>query len=193
MRKLFFLFFATSLFFFSCGNDDETSPQNADQGTMTVTKNGDTFEITEFTNRIIIAEQGGREGRQLSLNCEVDGGSLFVSVSNWDFQNPPVNGIVVKSYPTNEDAFDPGPDTDCIDDPNFTFCDGGEVTYSKDGTTFYSDFLDDDNYRGIITISDNDTDKRTVSGSFDVKIEAFPPTDPVSSISLSGTFSDVKY
>ncbi|MEL6834712.1 MAG: hypothetical protein AAFP77_17075 [Bacteroidota bacterium] len=182
---------AILLLAFSCNGDDDPSP--SDMSSMTVVKDGETFTITDFNNTLLKEEMQGEPGRRLDLRCDVDGGQFILSVSNWDFQNPPEDGIVIKSYASNEDPFDLPANsvTECMDGGNFTFCDGALGTYIIDNV-IYSSEMSDDNFVSIITITENDDANRTVSGTFDIKVQSFG-TNPASFIEFTGSFTDLEY
>ena len=187
MKKLLYLS-CLILFFSACKKDDDPAKSTNDP-IMEVEKDGESFTVTQFNNTLLVDNQGGETGRRLDLRGEVDGGTLFITVSNWDWQNPPENGILVKNYHTNED-FDQGPDTQCMDDGTFTYCDGGLGTYQISNTEIlFSEDLEDESF-GSITITENDPEAKTVSGSFD-----FIVTDLFNEniITFKGTFSNLNY
>ncbi|MEM9822806.1 MAG: hypothetical protein AAF985_17125, partial [Bacteroidota bacterium] len=167
MKQLNFLILI-SLFLFSCGSgsDGEDDPGEMMNGTMTVIKDGVSFEIEATNNTLLSEVQSGNEGRRLDIRCNVDGGTLFISVSNWDFQNPPVDGILTKTYKTNEQ--DPSTtNSSCMDVGNFTLCDGALGTYTVGTTEIYTSEGFDIDEEGTITITGNDPSNKRVSGTFE--------------------------
>jgi len=175
-----------ALFIFSCGEDDTETPI-MNEASMEVIKDGVMFTATDFNNTLLEENQGGEIGRRLDLRANVDNGFLIVTISNWDWQNPPENGVLTKSYDTNVD--DIGPNTDCMMTSSFTFCDGGLGTYLINNETFISEGIDDEE-SGVITITANDATNRTVSGTFDFIVGNFITNE---NITLSGTFSNLRY
>ena len=107
------VFLLLSLCLFSCGNDDIIENVNTEEGIMEVEKNGVLFTVTSFNNTLEEVVEEGEVARRLDIRGEVDGGTLFVSISNWDWQNPPANGVLEKSYDT-DDTFDVGPNLSLI-------------------------------------------------------------------------------
>jgi len=171
------------LFLISCESDE---PGNNQQAKMNVDKDGVSFTITEFSNSLIEETQIDSTGRRLDLRAEVDGGTLFVSISNWDWQNPPEDGVLEKKYDTGDDE---GSNTECKETPNATYCDGGLGTYSI-GSDIYMTGEEYSDSEGIITISKNDPSNKTVSGSFDFTVEDFFGD---STITFKGTFENLVY
>ena len=125
----------------------------------------------------------------MCIRDRVDGGTLILSVSNWDWQNPPANGILEKNYHTNED-FDLGPDTDCMDINSIIYCDGGLGTYMISNTEILSSEGMEDEPFGSITITENDPEAKTVSGTFDFLVVDFFTDEKTS---FKGTFTSLNY
>jgi len=182
------VFLLLSLCLFSCGNDDSIENVNTEEAIMEVEKNGVLFTVTSFNNTLEEVVEEGEVARRLDIRGEVDGGTLFVSISNWDWQNPPANGVLEKSYDT-DDTFDVGPNTECLAASNVTYCDTGLGTYLV-GTNIYMTGISEEAEAGTITISKNDSNNRTVSGSFEfVSSDLFMTEE----FSFKGTFRNLKY
>lgn len=188
MKRLSLLLLV-SVLLFSCGGDDDGDGNTDGNGTMTVIKDGVSFTIDATNNTLVGETQQGQDGRRLDIRCNVDGGTLIIAVSNWDFQNPPVDGIVQKVYGTNEDGV--GSNSVCMDSNGFTFCDGGLVTYLVGTDSYVSESLEDP-AEGTITITGNDATNKTVSGTFNVIVGKFGTLTP-EEITFTGTFTDIPY
>ncbi|MEO0722955.1 MAG: hypothetical protein AAFZ63_00345 [Bacteroidota bacterium] len=52
--------------------------------------------------------------------------------------------------------------------------------------------MSDDDFVSIITITENDDANRRVSGTFDIKVQAFG-ANPASFIEFTGSFTDLEY
>lgn len=161
----------------ACKSDENETLSPA---SMTVLKDGQQFEVSDFDNTLLLEQSVGREARRLDLRMTVDGGTFVLTVSNWDWQNPPKDGVVLKSYdlPWSDDC-------EIID--NFEYCDGGLVSYALPGSSIYSSGFGDTS--GVITISTNDPDRKTVSGTFDATVENINDEK----IKFSGEFKNVEY
>jgi len=173
------------LFLFSCEPDTPTSNQQAQ---MIVEKDGVSFTITDFTNGMTDEMQAGSKARKLVLRTSVDSGEFTLAIGNWEWQNPPSDGILEKVYDI-EFATGIGPNTECQDQTNETYCDGSSGSYVINSEIFIAGtaFSNED---GVITITENDLAKKTVSGSFDFVVKnSF--TD--SAIVFKGTFENLVY
>ena len=183
--KNLLLYALLGLVVFSCQPDPNDPGSN---GKMTVEKDGVSFTITEFNNSLLGEQQLTEFGRRLDLRANVDGGTLVISVSNWDFQNPPEDGIITKTYDTNTDF--EGTHEVCKETANASFCDGGMGTYIIGGTNYISEGFNSQP-EGEIIITENDPVALTVSGTFD--FEVFDLFGQGDLIHFKGTFTDLKY
>lgn len=192
MRHLLLLLLGLSLLIVSCGGSDSDEDMSSlTSGTMTVVKNGESFTITEgFNNTLLhIDPNDTANGRRLDIRCTVDGGAFTLIVTNTHFQNPPDNGILEKTYDTNL----MGANSDCeMVTNNATFCDVGEANYSLDNVYYVSDFGIEP-IEGVITITENDNDNQTLSGTFDVVVSDFSTFDNPEEITFSGSFDNLSY
>jgi hypothetical protein len=139
--------------------------------------------------------QYDHEGRALSITAAVGFSKmLIVSVSNWDFQNPPDNGILTGEYDATFDfeSNEENPLAECLaldgDNTGVTLCEGALVTYILDGEIYTSVFGDAP--EATITITECNTGNRTVSGTFTAKMQNF---DTEEVLTITGSFSKVKY
>jgi hypothetical protein len=181
--KLFFqcVLVVTLLATLSCSKD-ETNNTN-----MKVVKNGTTFTTTSVNATFLIAEELGELVRRLDITATIDGGLFTITVSNWDWQNPPVDGIITKKYDTNANVV-AGPNTKCKIVGDVGYCDSGLGTYIYK-SDIYSSFDLESEENGLITITQNDPGNKTVSGTFEFITSTFSGEK----ITFSGTFDNIKY
>lgn len=189
MKIKFLVLVLATLSIVSCSSDDGNLPSSNDEGqSFTVTRDGVTFQGENINNTLIRTTQNDQGARRLDLRCDFDGGTLVLSVSNWEFQNPPDEGVVEKSYNTNTDM---GPDTECETIDSITFCDEALVTYLIGNDVYISELNDSDIIGDITIVSNNSQDKR-ITGTFDVLLRDFNGGEEEVYIEHSGTF-DVSY
>lgn len=176
------------IFFSACQKDSN----NANHGTMLIQVDSIPQTVTniDVDNTLLHLEQYTVAGRRLDIRATIGNATLTLSASNWDFQTPPTDGILTKTYDTNTDLHK-GPNQICGVHQSIPFCDGGLATYVINGRTFSSQKMDNKPH-GAIVITQNNTAKKTISGTFDVLVRDFlqPNAQP---IHLTGTFSDVSY
>ncbi len=171
------------LFLPSC-KEDEAVVEEEEQAVLEIKKDGTDYTISEFNNTLVDAEQNGQLGRRMDIRCEVGGGTLILSISNWSWQNPPEDGIISKTYATNSNGYI-STNTAC----SGAFCDGGLGTYNFDGGAYFSDGITEEE-EGQIIISSNDTEKKEVSGSVDIIVKNFALDEQVE---FKGTFKNLPY
>lgn len=171
------------LFLFACNTDDDASPAPI----LIIEKNGIEYNVTEFQNTLIKQVQFSRPGRILEFSCTIEDGIFRVNTQNWDWQNPPENGIVIKTYDAN---YSPGPNTDCNHEGNYTYCDIGKGFYIINNDLIYRTDHPENDVPGVIIISENDQQDKTVSGSFE--FNTFSP-EAGESIVFKGSFENLKY
>lgn len=183
------LMLASAFVFTFCGDDDKPStPQ------FSYTIDGKS-EPVEYVNASLQSDiQADHEGRSLNLTFVKAGvfKSLSIAVSNWDFQNPPDNGIltgeydVAWDYETNEGE---NPLANCLSfEDGLTLCDGGLVNLYMENDHYSSVFYG--NTAASITISKCDPSSRTVSGTFNTKVGLL---DGTKQHTVTGSFENVNY
>ncbi|HEX8546872.1 MAG TPA: DUF6252 family protein [Cytophagaceae bacterium] len=185
--KNFFVACLLAAVLFNCNKKkDEPSPStgapttnSSECGTLTVKKGLVSHTVTSFNNSLLFDRS--QEGRRLDIRGTVDGGTFVITVSNYDFQNPPENGIKLKTY------FEDYTQSECKDDGEISYCDGMLGTFLKDNKT-YMTFADEGD--GFVVISSMDTNNKKVSGSFKFTAMTIDRTD---TIPFSGTFSNLCY
>jgi len=191
MKKLI-LFSTIAIGIFSgCSEDDDTNNNNNNNNsscsgaTMSVNFAGSNSTHTAFNNTLLKQQSNGQDARRLDLRTNIANGTLVLSVSNWDFQNPPENGVLVKSYTT----LDFGPGMSCTNISGFDFCDGALVTYVElsSGTSYFSV---GESSGGFVDIDVCDANNKIVSGTFSDILVDFINED---TIEVSGTFSNLCY
>lgn len=186
------LLIIASVFVFTfCGDDDKPStPQ------LTYSLDGESQSVQTVTAFLQSQIQYSHEGRALNITAVMGNGEMLsVAVSNWDFQNPPDNGILAGEYDATfdfEDTETENPFANCLtltgENEGVVLCDGGLVSLIS-GSDFYTSVFDGDT-EASITISKCDAGNRTVSGTFSAKIAGF---DGVQQYTISGSFDNVKY
>ena len=182
------LILASAFVFTFCGDDDKPStPQ------LTYTLDGESQNIQAVSGILQSQIEHNHEGRALNINAVVGNGqTLSIAVSNWDFQNPPDNGVLTGEYDATwdfEDTETENPFANCLSlDGGVTLCDGGLVSLIS-ASKFYTSVFDG-NTEASITISKCDAPNRTVSGTFSAIISEF---DGVEQFTITGSFTNVKY
>jgi hypothetical protein len=179
------------LLFGACQPESTITP-NTNSGSMTIEMDGVTQTVTNFDNNntLIKYQQQGEKGRRLDLRANIGNDMFIITVQNWDVQNPPSDGIVVKNYDVNWIPNTPLYQT-CIQGNLANLCDDGLGTYTSGGIDHMSFNLPNEPL-GIITISENNDADKTVSGTFDFKVQNLiqPSSTP---ITFTGSFSDLPY
>jgi hypothetical protein len=118
------------------------------------------------------------KSRRMDFKAETDKGTFILSVTAWDLQNPPTEGILTKKYfsATNRD---------CRLFSSENYCDYMTATFVKGKEVYMSSAENYDNYILINKIID-----KSVSGNFNVWVKR---SDEQDSIKFSGSFSDQCY
>jgi hypothetical protein len=176
-----------SVVFTNCG-DDEFKPS------VSYTIDGENQKVASVTASLQFETQYNHEGRSLYITAAAGlSKMLSVAVSNWDYQNPPDNGILTKIYDATFD-FETEADNDlatCLeltgDNEGVFLCDGALVTYIGNSDIYFSAF--DGNPEASVTITACSPSKRTISGSFTAKVQNFDSEE----LTISGEFKNVKY
>lgn len=180
---LSFFAFAFIVTLFSGCSGDET-----ESASITLTLDGQSKKIKTITGVLVFTTISGHEARGLNITGTLDNDAYFViQVNNWDFQNPPANGLIKKKYfNITGDGIE---DADCIESQGSTLCDGAMITYVPSGGSneFYmsafSDALD-----GFVEVTASNG--KRVSGTFDLVITEASSEE---SIRATGTFNNVRY
>lgn len=185
--KYFFLSLLLSLTVISCGKDDDNDEPGGGGGggadaEVTVVLDGETFTATQQATTL---ESYGdnNDGRRLTISTVVNDASLVLSVEVPGWQNPPDEGVLVATYDTN--FFAEGPNTSCMTVDGDYQCNEAVGSYFTDAGSFIADD------GGTITITENDTDDRTVSGTFSMTLISLFGGE--GEFEASGTFDDLSY
>jgi hypothetical protein len=163
--------------FSQCSKDTVTSPS------VTLTVDGVSKTAT-FSSSQLKVETTGYKGRSIVVNLLEGSNLILITVSNWDYQNPPADGVLVKTY------YDPtSPKSTCKTLGITALCDSGTVNYSS-GLDFYSSiFYDGPAYENTVKITANDASAKRISGEFDMKVQ-MTSTEVKT---LKGKFENVPY
>jgi hypothetical protein len=181
------LILLTSVTFTYCGNDDV-------KPSVTYTIDGENQKVTTVTATLQFETQYDHEGRALYITAAAGASKMLsIAISNWDYQNPPDNGVLTKTYDATFD-FETEEDNDlatCLeltgDYEGVFLCDGALVTYIGDSDIYFSAF--DSNTEASVTVTVCSPSKRTISGSFTAKVQNFDSQELI----ITGEFKNVKY
>lgn len=184
------LLLTVTFIFTFCGDDGESGGPS-----FSYTINGESQGKQTTTGFLQSEIQYDHEGRALYLTAAAGiTKMLSISVANWDFHNPPANGILTGEYDATfdfEQTDTENPLAECLtltgNNAGVTLCDGGLVTYILNNDIYTSVF--DGNTGASITITECNTGNRTVSGTFTSKVQNFDEQE----LTVTGSFKKVKY
>lgn len=186
--KLLLLTFPVMLTF--CGDDDEGGSK------LSYTIDGQSQKVETVIGVLQYEIQYDHEGRGLYITAAKGMDQMLsVAVSNWDYQNPPDEGVLEKEYDTTfdvEETSEDHPLSDCLvlsgDNEGVTLCDGGLISLISGSEMYTSVF--DGNTNGSITITSCNAAKHTISGTFQATVADF---DGAQQFEIAGSFTNVKY
>lgn len=158
---------------FSCDQDSlgkETAPSlSVPEGDLELIKDGLVVPLKNMFATMHSDNRSGKSLTRLSIDIKIEEGGVFIlNIENWQWQNPPINGIIEKTYDTDGN---PGPNTECLVIDTSQYCDSGLGIYGLTTGNFTSKFTKN-NQAGNITISSIDPIKQTVSGHFDLVLSS---------------------
>ena len=183
------------LFLFSCQKSSNNSNNPSSTGSMALEIDGVAQTLTNYNNTLITVNQNSEIGRRMDLRANIGSELFILTVSNWDFQNPPNDGIVIKPYVTNFEyngTLNNLPtDKTCVTRGNTTFCDGGLITHQVSSLDTRTSVRVPNEPSGRITITQNDPINKTVSGTFDGKVTNFQSNSQ--SVQMKGSFTNLSY
>jgi len=78
-------------------NNNNNNFTQCSGGTMSVTFRGTNSAPSNFNNTLLNVTQNGLVARRFDLRTIVSNGILILSISNWDWQNPPDEGVKEKT------------------------------------------------------------------------------------------------
>jgi hypothetical protein len=167
--------------FSQCSKDTPSTPTSP---SVTLSVDG-VVKTATFSSSQLRVETTGDKGRTLLVNLLEGSNLILITISNWGYQNPPADGVLVKIY------YDPtSPKSTCKSIDGITqLCDSGTVNYVS-GQDFYSTIAyDGPAYENTVKITSNDVGAKKISGEFDVKVQ-FTSAQVKT---LKGKFENVPY
>ncbi|NOS91255.1 MAG: hypothetical protein HOP30_05000 [Cyclobacteriaceae bacterium] len=168
--------------FCNCSSNDPAA-----SASITLSIDGTTKSAT-FTAAQLIVKTTGEKERAISINAAAGSDMLILSVSSWGYQNPPTDGLLIKTYYSLFDDAGRAKAT-CLQKGITSYCDSNLITYLS-GTNYYSSgFYTGAAYESIIKITANDPAKKTISGEYDAKVQSSTGTV----LTLKGKFTNVSY
>lgn len=187
--KVLFLVVILAIIAAGCKKDNEDAIPvfypAGESPTVFLKMDGVPYNAICFTNTLLYISDSLMNSRRLDIIISFKGGQkLTLSVQNFDFQNPPADGILAKKY----DVDLLGSNSDQISINGITYTDVATGTYVPYTPLMYVTSTTDTS--GYITINICKTDIKTVSGSFGFKVSNPDNTVPISFI---GTFENQKY
>ena len=198
MKHLLFLTLSICLLW-ACNNseiEDFGSPNS--EAIIQIEKNGNPVAVNRVSGLLENLESFKNSAtpttrRRLNLIADLDTGTLTIELSNWEWQDLPAAGLIEKTYATNADG--DSPNVTCST-TNPTCCDVAEARFQQIIDTInnipiiifqYTDLFSSDE-EGSIIITENNMEQRTLSGTFDFKVEGFGEL-----IHFTGSFEDVSF
>jgi len=188
VKKILFVIAAVWLVAACNKNESDTVPA-CSGGTMEVLFEDTVYAPVSFNNSLFFETGNGQPRRRLDIRTTVKGNTVILSVYNWDWQNPPQDGVLAKIYSTlttNTSG------NDCATIDSMLYCEFAEVTFldSANGSHVYVSMKE--SYAGFVEITEFDNVTKRFSGTFDAKLTSFLGTEP-DTVSISGTFTDLCY
>jgi hypothetical protein len=175
-------------FLFSGCSEEKTSVFEL---TLDGTNKNVSVETTTLTVHSAEDSESGRAAHVLKIEGKTGEDSFEVTISNWDFQEPPEKAIAPKDYYNvflDEELEVGQHNGTCMRvAANSNVCEGVIISYTKNGTSFYS--TSNENSELIIQITK--CDGQRTSGNFDLMLEN--PHNTTEKVHISGSFKDLKY
>lgn len=188
MKRIFFpALLAFAIIVPGCSDDEE------DKGSFNVTLDGTEREVSVFRATLTISDgQGtshGHGSHTLRIDGLIDEDTVGIDISNWDFQEPPDNAVLVKDYYNIfiDGEMEVGEQTEtCLQtSSNSRVCQGSLISYLTGDKLFSS-------YSGeTVIISLTKCDGKRVSGTFDITLTN--PYNEADKLVLNGSLKDLQY
>jgi hypothetical protein len=170
-------------FVFSGCDDDEE-----DTGSFTMTVQGTEKNVTVKQATLTVSggqnSSSGQSSHTLRIAAMVGEDSIYVGVSNWEFQEPPDNAVFTKDY---YNVFSDNEELCHQASGNVVACEGVLIKYMTGDKLFGSYHKDDATL--ILHISKCDGQK--VSGTFDITLENVYDNEDTKVV--AGVFTDLSY
>ena len=171
----------------NCGKKEDEAV--APKPSVTLTIDGTAKSVVAASAILAFETQNDHEGRSLNITSMEGNNPLSIAVSNWDFQNPPKDGIKLKTYDNLfADQGTTGAECLSLESGAVMLCDGGLVTYMKDNQVYMS-ALYDGAYKSFIKVTACDPSKKSISGEYDLKVMDGDSTE----LTLKGKFENIVY
>lgn len=171
----------------ACSDDDD------DKGSFNVTLDGIETAVSVTGATLTVSDgqssSSGRGSNTLRIDGMIGENAISVDISNWDFQEPPDNAILVKDYYNvfTEDELEVGEKTEtCMKTSGTTrVCEGTLLKYLTGDKTFSSHSSE------AVIISLTKCDGKRVSGTFNITLINIH--DEAETFVLSGSLTDLRY
>jgi len=185
MKSKIYLFVFAAFLMACDGDKDEAKPTV--YGTMTFAISGVSndyqIDYSELSVYKVKDSKGDHQQFFMGMSGKDEHSSMNFSVSFFDWQNPPKDGVPVREYSFDWQTTD---GQECTDDGGA--CDGASVTYKINDKEFWVDF---DRLEGSYArITKCDTENMVISGEFLVNVKEVDGTEIQT---LKGSFTDMKY
>lgn len=183
----------TFLLLFSACRDDAAYDLNIDpavdipEGAMLIERDSQLI-ISEFNNVLIGISSGSEDGRIFSIRTTIDEAPFLLNIVNWNWQQPPFNGILPKRYDANTQG-NTGSNTSCQAVGSSLLCDSASGSYEIDSVSYFTQSFDGAS-AGTITITEVNGGQQTISGAFEITMQAEGRPDR---LTFSGGFNRIPY
>ncbi len=169
--------------------------ENEDRGVFEIALDGANKKVSVTSATLKVGNgqhsASGSGFHTLSISALVEGETVTISVSNWDFQEPPSKAIFVKDYHNVylDEVLEVGEGTEtCMKvSENQTVCEGVVISYTQGDKTFTSSLLDNN----TVILSVTKCDGARISGTFDISL--VNPHDTSDIVVIQGTFTNLPY
>ncbi len=195
-KALYIAVFVFSFFAFNCKKEKQSIEESGninsnnnpfatycDSAIMTAFFDSAQYFPTAFYNSYLLFNSSNNHGRKLVVKTYFNGGTFTMTITNWEWQNPPNYGVLAKTYSTLATDSNHA----CMLNNGTNLCDGVEANF-RIGNDYLSSVYT--NYPGIVTISECDVIKNTITGTYKVKVQDITGNFPHM---IEGTFTNLCY